>query len=179
MFILTTEQVDFCTLSSRKGKSVVQMPGLEYQRKLYIKGESYDRQHRQTAIKNARQKVLEMKGQPMILVEDSAAITYWYYNKTVEKVSSLLTLDLSALVAAMRNVGGIQIKERQFHLKTYRQCFVGSEAVDWLVSYLKISRQDAVKVGQRLIDENWVHHVLDEQTFQDYHFFYRFRWDEQ
>ena len=179
MFILTTEQVNFCTLSSRDGKNVVQMPGLEYQRKLYIKGESYDQQHRQTAIKKARQKVLEMKGQPMILVEDATAITYWYQNKTVEKVSPLLTLDLSKLVAAMRNVGGVPIKERQFRFKTYRQCFVGSDAVDWLVSYLKISRQDAVTVGQRLIDENWIHHVLDEQTFQDCYFFYRFRWDEQ
>ncbi|NEQ49280.1 MAG: mechanosensitive ion channel protein [Leptolyngbya sp. SIO3F4] len=179
MFILQSEQVDFCTLNSRIGEQTVQRPGIEYQRKLYTKGEIYDLQHRQAAIQKAKQKVLELKGQPMILVEDSGNITLWYHDKTAEKVSPLLTLDLEKLVAAMRNVGGIQIKERQFHLKTYHQCFVGNEAVDWLTYHLKISREDAVRIGQRLIDENWIHHVLDEQAFQDGYFFYRFRWDEQ
>lgn len=176
MFILQSEQVDFCTLSSRIGNQTVQIPGLEYQRKLYIKGEIYNEQH--TAIQKAREKVVELKGQPIILVEDSGTITLWYYDKTVKKVDPLLALDLSTLVAAMRNVGGVQIKERQYHLKTYRQCFVGSEAVDWLVAYLKVSRADAVQIGQRLIDERWIHHVLDEQAFQDSYFFYRFHWDE-
>ena len=179
MFILSSEQVDFCTLSNRIGEQLVQIPGLEYQRKLYIKGETYNQQDRQTAVQKARQKVLELKGQPMILVEECDTLTLWYHDKTVEKVNPLLVMDLQELVAAMRNVGGIQIKERHFHLKSYRQCFVGSEAVDWLVSHLKISRQDAVIVGQRLINENWIHHVLDEQAFQDGYFFYRFRWDEQ
>ncbi|MDV3350675.1 hypothetical protein QGP82_18345 [Leptothoe sp. LEGE 181152] len=179
MFILQAEQVDFCTLNSRIGNQIVQIPGLEYQRKLYIKGETYEQQDRSTAIQKARQKVLELKGQPMILVEEYDTITLWYHDKTVEKVSPLLTLDLQELVAAMRNVGGIHIKERQFHLKSYPQCFVGSEAVDWLVAHLKISRPDAVTVGQRLINENWIHHVLDEQAFQDGYFFYRFRWDER
>lgn len=179
MFILQSEQADFCTLSSRVGNQTIQIPGLEYQRKLYIKGEIYDEQHKQTAIQKAREKVVERKGQPIILVEDSGTITLWYYDKTVKKVNPLLTIDSKSLVAAMRNVGGVQIKARQFHLKTYHQCFVGSEAVDWLVSYLSISRQDAVKIGQRLINERWIHHVLDEQAFQDGYFFYRFHWDEQ
>ncbi|MGD1854772.1 MAG: hypothetical protein ACFB2W_11015 [Leptolyngbyaceae cyanobacterium] len=179
MFILKSEQVDFCTLSRRAGEQSVQLPGIEYQRKLYIKGEIYNQEEKYTGIEKARQKVLERKGQPMILVEDCGTITLWYYDKTVEKVNPLVTLDLQKLVAAMRNVGGLQIKERQFHLKSYQQCFVGSAAVDWLIAYLDISREDAVRVGQRLIDEDWIHHVLDEQAFQDGYFFYRFRWDEQ
>lgn len=179
MFILQSEQVTFCTLRRRVGKKSRKVPGIEYQHKLYVKGTSYDLQQKQAAIQKAREKVVELKGQSTIVVEDCNTITLWHHDKTVEKVSPLLTLDLKELVTAMRNVGGIQIKERQFHLKTYRQCFIGSEAVDWLVSYLKISRQDAVIVGQRLINENWIHHVLDEQAFQDDYFFYRFRWDDQ
>lgn len=179
MFILQSEQVDFCTLKSRIDSQIKYIPGLEYQRKLYIKGEIYDRHQSQAAIQKARQKIVELKGQSTILVEDCDTIVLWHQDKTVEKVNPLHTLDLQALVAAMRNVGGIQIKDRQFHLKNYPQCFIGSEAVDWLVSHLKISRQDAVRVGQRLINENWIHHVLDEQAFQDGYFFYRFRWDEQ
>ena len=179
MFILQSEQVNFCTLKRHIGEKTVQIPGIEYQRKLYAKGEIYDQQHRQSAIQKAKQKVLELKGQATILVEDCDTITLWHQDKTVEKVNPILTLDLQKLVAAMRNIGGIQIKTRQFHLKTYRQCFVGSEAVDWLVSHLEISRTDAVQLGQRLMHENWIHHVVDEQAFQDGYFFYRFRWDEQ
>ncbi len=179
MFVLSAREVDFCTLTSRRGEQLVQRPGIDYQRKLYSKGKTYKLEDRQTAIQTARQKVLDLKGQSMILVEEGDTISLWYHDKTVEKVNPLLTLDLQELVAAMRNVGGIQIKARLYHLKSYRQCFVGSEAVDWLVSHLKISRQDAVIVGQRLMDENWIHHVVDEQAFQDKYFFYRFRWDEQ
>lgn len=179
MFILQSDQVNFCTLRRRIGKKSLKVPGLEYQQKLYVKGKSYGQQQKQGAIQKAREKVVELKGQSTILVEDNDTITLWHHDKAVEKLNPLLTLDLKEIVAAMRNVGGIQIKERQFHLKTYRQCFIGSEAVDWLVSHLKISRQDAVVVGQRLVNENWIHHVLDEQAFQDDYFFYRFRWDEQ
>ncbi|MEO1350093.1 MAG: mechanosensitive ion channel protein [Cyanobacteria bacterium J06635_15] len=179
MFILQSEQVNYCTLNRHAADTTLQIPGLEYQHKFYVKGETYNREDRQTAIQQARQKLLDMKGQATVLVEECETITLWYHDKTVRKVNSLVALDLKQLVAAMRNVGGIQIKDRQFHLKTYRRCFVGSEAVDWLVSYLSISRKEAVQLGQRLIDENWIHHVLDDQAFQDEYFFYRFRWDER
>ena len=59
-------------------------------------------------------------------------------------------------------------------LKLYPNCFVGNEAVSWLSDRLKISREEAIEVGQRLIDENWIHHVTHEQPFQDGNFFYRF-----
>ncbi|MEM8805250.1 MAG: mechanosensitive ion channel protein [Cyanobacteria bacterium P01_G01_bin.38] len=179
MFILKAEEVDYCTLSKQAADVTTQVPGLEYQHKLYVKGETYDPKDRQIALQQARQKLLEMKGQATLLIEEDETITLWYQDKTVQKVNLLLTVDLKQLVAAMRTVGGIQIKDRQFRLKSYHQCFVGSEAVDWLVADLDISRQAAVRIGQRLIDEGWIHHVLDQQVFQDEYFFYRFRWDEQ
>lgn len=148
MFILQAKQVNFCTLNSQVGQQIAQIPGLEYQRKLYTKGEVYEQNHRQTAIQKARQRVVELKGQPLILIEECNTITLWYYDKTATKANPSPTINLQELVAAMRTVGGIHIKERQFHLKTYPQCFVGTEAVDWLVSHLQISRQDAVELGQ-------------------------------
>ncbi|MEM9002060.1 MAG: mechanosensitive ion channel protein [Cyanobacteria bacterium P01_F01_bin.86] len=179
MFILQSEHVKYCTLSNQVANKTMQMPGLEYQRKLYVKGETYEQKDRHNAIQQARQKLLDLKGQATLLVEAGDTITLWHQDKVAQKVNALWTVDLKKLVADMRNVGGIQIKERLFRLKTYRQCFVGSEAVDWLVCHLEISREEAVQIGQRLIQENWIHHVLDEQTFQDEYFFYRFRWDEQ
>ncbi|MEM9163758.1 MAG: mechanosensitive ion channel protein [Cyanobacteria bacterium P01_F01_bin.4] len=179
MFILKAEEVDYCTLSRQAADPTTQVPGLEYQHKLYVKGETYDPKDRQIALHQARQKLLDMKGQATLLIEEDETITLWYQDKRVQKVNSLLTLDLKQLVAAMRTVGGIRIKDRQFWLKTYQKCFIGNEAVDWLVADLNISRREAMQIGQRLIDEGWVHHVLDQQVFQDEYFFYRFRWDEQ
>ena len=48
------------------------------------------------------------------------------------------------------------VKNRTFHQKTYKQCFVGSEGVDILIADISenhepISRADAVFVGQQLM----------------------------
>lgn len=174
MFILQSEHVNYCLLSRQADNAAAQLPGLEYQHRLYVKGATYDQKERQLALQHARQKLLDLKGQATLLVEEEETITLWHQDKTVQKVNSLVTLDLKALVAAMRTVGGIQIKDRPFRLKTYQKCFVGSEAVDWLVAELNISRKEVVQIGQRLIDEGWIHHVLDQQVFQDEYFFYRF-----
>ena len=69
MFILQSEQVDYCTLSNRIAGKTIQMPGLEYQRKLYVKGETYDKKDRKIALQQARHKLLELKGQSTLLLE--------------------------------------------------------------------------------------------------------------
>lgn len=179
MFILRADQVDHCVISCRMTNAKLRVPGLEYQRKLFAKGETYDQKDRQLAIDAARKALLSNKGQATLLVEEGESLTLWHHNKTAHRVNSLLTVDLKQIVSSMRNVGGVPIKKRQFRLRSYSQCFIGSEAVDWLVSYLKTSRKEAIRIGQCLVDENWIHHVLDEQPFQDTYFFYRFHWDEQ
>jgi len=87
-------------------------------------------------------------------------------------------LDLNAVIADMRGPNGIEIQHRRYRFRTYTQCFVDSHAVQWLRNHLQVSRQTAVQIGQRLIDEGYIHHVLDEQSFDDTYFFYRFYSDE-
>jgi hypothetical protein len=57
---------------------------------------------------------------------------------------------------------GVEVKDRRFHLKMYKQVFVGREAVDFLVnSGLAVSRDDAVRIGLELQhDFNFFSHVL-------------------
>jgi hypothetical protein len=39
---------------------------------------------------------------------------------------------------------GIKIQDRKYHFRTYKECFVSNEAVDWLLKYTQIiSREDA------------------------------------
>ena len=52
------------------------------------------------------------------------------------------------------------IRDRKFHLRTYRRCMVGTEMVDWLLqqSSLVHSRTQAVGMWQALVEEGVIVH---------------------
>uniref|UniRef100_A0A3B3VIZ9 Rap guanine nucleotide exchange factor 4 n=1 Tax=Poecilia latipinna TaxID=48699 RepID=A0A3B3VIZ9_9TELE len=73
------------------------------------------------------------------------------------------------------------IRDRKYHLKTYRQCCVGTELVDWQMLQCSCvhSRIQAVGMWQVLLEEGVLNHVDGETVFQDKYLFYRFLDDEQ
>ncbi|KAM9709927.1 rap guanine nucleotide exchange factor 4 isoform 1-T1 [Menidia menidia] len=73
------------------------------------------------------------------------------------------------------------IRDRKYHLKTYRQCCVGTELVDWQMQQSSCvhSRIQAVGMWQVLLEEGVLNHVDRETSFQDKYLFYRFLDDEQ
>ncbi|XP_006636652.2 rap guanine nucleotide exchange factor 4 isoform X1 [Lepisosteus oculatus] len=73
------------------------------------------------------------------------------------------------------------IRDRKYHLKTYRQCCVGTELVDWLMQQSPCvhSRTQAVGMWQVLLEEGVLNHVDQEHNFQDKYLFYRFLDDER
>ncbi|CAK6958361.1 DEP domain-containing mTOR-interacting protein [Scomber scombrus] len=75
---------------------------------------------------------------------------------------------------------GKLIKERRYHLRTYPNCFVAQELIDWLVSHKEApDRATAVRLMQHLMDHEIVHHVCDKrQLFKDAKLLYRFRKDD-
>jgi potassium-dependent mechanosensitive channel len=87
---------------------------------------------------------------------------------------ALSDLHLASLVARMRGEGGVPQTDRRHWLRVYRGCFVGREAVDWLTMELDLSRDEAVDLGQLLVERGLVHHVLDEHGFEDGNLFYGF-----
>ncbi|KAG9477329.1 hypothetical protein GDO78_002626 [Eleutherodactylus coqui] len=72
------------------------------------------------------------------------------------------------------------IRDRKYHLKTYRQCCVGTELVDWLMQQSSCvhSRTQAVGMWQVVLEEGVLNHVDQEYYFQDKYLFYRFLDDE-
>jgi small-conductance mechanosensitive channel len=87
--------------------------------------------------------------------------------------------ELWALAERLGGPGGVEISDRRHLLTTHRRCFVGSEAVRWLVAHEGLTRDEAVSAGRRLLEIGALHHVLDEHGFEDAHLFYRFRVDEE
>uniref|UniRef100_A0A8D0AK75 Rap guanine nucleotide exchange factor 3 n=1 Tax=Sander lucioperca TaxID=283035 RepID=A0A8D0AK75_SANLU len=70
------------------------------------------------------------------------------------------------------------IRDRKYHLKTYRQCCSGKELVDWLMKQNEClqSRSQAVGMWQVLVDEGIIVHVKHELNFHDKDTqFYRFQ----
>ncbi|KAI1894219.1 hypothetical protein AGOR_G00113570 [Albula goreensis] len=72
------------------------------------------------------------------------------------------------------------IKDRRHHLRTYPNCFVAKELIDWLMEHKEASdRETAIRIMQRLLDQSIIHHVCDEhKEFKDMKLFYRFRKDD-
>jgi hypothetical protein len=83
-------------------------------------------------------------------------------------------IDTGEIAARMRASAGVPLSERRYRLKWYPRCFVGSEAVDWLVRGYGLTREEAVDLGEHLLDRGVIHHVVKEQPFSDGSFYYRF-----
>lgn len=72
----------------------------------------------------------------------------------------------------------ISVLDRRYRLRVYLKCFIGSEAVNWIVRNRLCTRLDAVNLGQQFIDANIFYHVCKDHTFKDDYLFYRFREDD-
>ncbi|NES23488.1 MAG: mechanosensitive ion channel [Symploca sp. SIO3E6] len=93
--------------------------------------------------------------------------------------NELAKVDLEELVQGMREPGGVEIKDRYYRRNLYPACFIGAEAVEWLMQKQNCTLEVAIALGELLIARKIIHHVTDQQPFRDDYSFYRFYADEQ
>ena len=189
MKLINIENVEYCQLTRQIEGEEESLEGIIYQEKTFIMIASYGKNQGQEAIKKARAEFLRHKGLILhLVVEDPLGFTVWIQDDDVklfqneppeEETNFIDEIDLEKLVADMRNIGGISIKNRRYNFRIYNQCFIGYEVVDWLVKHFEISREEAVTIGQKLLLAKWIHHVVDDHPFLDDKLFYRFYWDEK
>ena len=87
--------------------------------------------------------------------------------------------DLEALTERVKHVLDIRDRKYGFPSKTYPKCFVGSEAVAQLVAEgIANDEEDAVHIGNMMLNAGVFHHVLDAHPFKNEALFYRFLSDE-
>ncbi|KAJ8019885.1 1-phosphatidylinositol 3-phosphate 5-kinase [Holothuria leucospilota] len=70
---------------------------------------------------------------------------------------------------------GITLQTHRYRLRTYPNCVVGSELVDWLINKDKATTRDqAVAIGQALVGAKWIKSVAgsNDKIFRDDNIFY-------
>lgn len=184
MLFLVSEQVNYCKLTRKTGRETETFEGISYQDKLFRKIKIFTETEKSKAIEYAKILTLESKGHQLVLVveEVNHIFAIWQEDSALKvkdlKHDSPSEINLRELVTRLRDIGGIRIEDRKFNLINYPRCFLGDQLVEWLIETLDISERDAIEIGQRLIDEQWIHHVTDEHRFKNEYLFYRFYWDE-
>jgi hypothetical protein len=185
MLVIPKQDIENYPLSSQ-GK-------ITFDGKTLTKGANFSVKLRDTAIAYCQK--YRDAGVFCLLVEDAIQLTVWIESvEPTERsgasesqidrppVSSLQISQekLERLIIKMRDrVFGLDIKDRWYNLKVYPRCFIGSDAVKWLMTNQKLTREEAIRAGQILIERRIIHHVLDEHKFEDGHLFYRFYTDEK
>lgn len=84
---------------------------------------------------------------------------------------------LADVAALMQNpLVGMAIRRRRWFATLHDPCFVGAEAVDWVLKFFEdmATRPQAVAYCQALLRQGVWEHVAREHDFIDGHFFYRF-----
>lgn len=73
----------------------------------------------------------------------------------------------------------LNIKDRQYHLRTYKQSFLGNEAVAFLISEGHAANQsEALDIGNKLHEMGIINHVTKDHAFKNEPLFYRFSMHE-
>ncbi|WP_024750243.1 DEP domain-containing protein [Crocosphaera subtropica] len=185
MKILDHKQVKYCNLVRRQEDNLQYLPGLMFKNKLFVKDKSFTIEQQKEAQDYGKKQFLENKGQKgYLLLEDVTGFIIWRESDEVEvwkntsKNNVSATTDLDKLIDKIRSENGVKIKNRRHRLTLYPKCFIGSDLVDWLTKNLSISSEEAVKIGQELIDKKIIHHVSNEHQFENDYLFYRFFVDE-
>lgn len=94
----------------------------------------------------------------------------FFYRTTVSSSSD--RLNPGNVFKLLRSGTVVDIRDRMYRGKTYLDCFVGSEAIDWLCTYYLLKRHDAEIFLNRLQGFGLIHHVTDDHRVRDDYFFY-------
>lgn len=98
-------------------------------------------------------------------------------NHTLVDLRQMPQQQLEQIAATLRGDQGVEVKDRWHRARRYSSCFIGSEAVTCLQSAYDISLAEAIRYGQLLVENGFVHHVTGQHLFENEFLFYRFQQD--
>lgn len=88
-------------------------------------------------------------------------------------------VELFSNLGARAQVNGFQVCDRKWRFKKYNGVFIASEAVDWMQQNFGISRAEAVDIGNRLLQDDIIHHCVNGwRVFKDDFLFFKWSTEE-
>ena len=83
-------------------------------------------------------------------------------------------LNLDSLAKAVQGDRGCKLKDRRWHFRLHYNCFIGFEFTTWLLNNFRgiESRDEAVELGNELMQEGLFQHVEKRHEFRDGNYFY-------
>ncbi len=97
-----------------------------------------------------------------------------YKNNKLVDLPKLSAKEANLLAKEIQEKQTLEIKDRRYRLKIYRQCFIGSELVEWLKQNKDVLAVEAISLGQSLLEHNLICHVTNDHQFKNSFLFYRF-----
>lgn len=98
-----------------------------------------------------------------------------YKNDRLLDLPKLSSREADLLAKEIQEKQMLEIKDRRYKLKLYRQCFIGSELVDYLIKDKNITTAEAISLGQSLLERDLIYHVTNDHQFKNDYLFYRFK----
>jgi hypothetical protein len=94
---------------------------------------------------------------------------------TENEAHNTKNIDLSRLAQDLQGDTGIKMLDRRWHLRLHYNCFVGSDLISWLLLNFEdvASRDEAVVLGNTLMEQGLFQHVQKKHQFRDGNFFYQ------
>ena len=100
---------------------------------------------------------------------------YLFYHFTIPKMDILISpRETSELIQEIQQSDTFETKDRTYNLKTYPQCFLGSDLVTWLEKNKKMATSEAISLGQELVRNTLISHVTNDHDFKNEGLFYHF-----
>lgn len=81
--------------------------------------------------------------------------------------------NVESLMQALEQARPRLERSRWHRLRHYRDCMLGNELVGWIARHYGCSREQALRMGQRLVSRGLLEHVLEEHDLEDAPYFYR------
>ena len=83
-------------------------------------------------------------------------------------------VNVSRIFERMQQGGAVEVADRAYRGKEYRECFIASEAIDWIEATYAVNRALATRIGSFLWRTGRFHHVVRDAAFADGFLFFRF-----
>jgi hypothetical protein len=104
-------------------------------------------------------------------------LIYFFFQKK-NSIAMDVDSDIKGIASLMRR--HIEIRNRSWLKRIHRDSFVGSEAVDFLVTQgFADSRKAAVEIGVKMNNRKLIRNISDSRKFSDSLHYYRFAEDDQ